>query len=159
MVEQRPSWSKTMARQLPLFAVWLALLWCFPADPSFSVETVEGPDGVVWTAIIPDAFPRFIYTWHMRSDGTYREDGQDAVRGTAIQETLSGRWTIEGDRMILRQQGIPYVFDGVVLGGVYTGMLYLNGRTISRFCAAKSERPPERCSGPGVAMTARINPV
>jgi hypothetical protein len=130
-----------MVRRLPLFAVWLAFLYCFHANPSFSLETAEGPDGVVWTAIIPDAFPRYVYTWRMRSDGTYREDGRDALKGTPIQETLSGRWTMEGARMILRQQGIPYVFDGVVLENVYTGTLYLNGRSNSRFCAAKVRQP------------------
>jgi len=133
----------------------LALLCCFHASPSFSLEAAEGPDGVVWTAIIPDAFPRYVDTWRMRSDGTYREDGRGVVKGTAIQETLSGRWTVEGARMILRQQGQPFVFDGVVLGGIYAGTPYYNGRAASRFCAAKGERPPERCStGPGVAMTA-----
>jgi hypothetical protein len=144
-----------MVRRLPLFAVWLAFLYCFHANPSFSLETAEGPDGVVWTAIIPDAFPRYVYTWRMRSDGTYREDGRDALKGTPIQETLSGRWTMEGARMILRQQGIPYVFDGVVLGNVYTGTLYLNGRSNSRFCAAKGETAPERCDkAPEVATIA-----
>ena len=144
-----------MVRRLPLFAVWLAFLYCFHANPSFSLETAEGPDGVVWIAIIPDAFPRYVYTWRMRSDGTYREDGRDALKGTPIQETLSGRWTMEGARMILRQQGIPYVFDGVVLGNVYTGTLYLNGRSNSRFCAAKGETAPERCDkAPEVATIA-----
>ena len=141
-----------MARRFSLFAVWLAFLWCFPANPSFSLETAEAPDGV-WTAIIPDAFPRYVYTWRMRSDGTYREDGLDVVKGTPIQETLSGSWTVQGARMILRQEGQPFVFDGVVLGGSYSGTLYLNGRNISRFCAARGERAPERCgTGPGVAM-------
>jgi hypothetical protein len=62
---------------------------------------------------------------------------------------------MEGARMILRQQGIPYVFDGVVLGNVYTGTLYLNGRSNSRFCAAKGETAPERCDkAPEVATIA-----
>jgi hypothetical protein len=147
--------SKTKTHRFFLFAVWLALLWCFHANPSFSLETAQAPDGVVWTAIIPDAYPRYVYTWRIRPDGTYREDGRDAAKGTAIQETLSGRWTIDGVRMILRQDGLPFVFDGVVLGDVYSGTLYLNGRTVSRFCAAKSERATERCgAGPGMAMMA-----
>jgi hypothetical protein len=126
----------------------------FPRTSCFALEGAEGPDGVDWTAIIPDAFPRYVYTWRMRSDGTYREDGRDAVKGTAIQETLSGRWTTEGARMILRQQGQTFVFDGVVLGDIYTGTLYFNGRVVSRFCAARGDSPPDRCStGPGMAMT------
>jgi hypothetical protein len=142
-----------MARRFALFAVWLALLCCFQASRSLALEAAEEGDGVVWTAIIPDAFPRYVYTWRMRSDGSYREDGRDVVKGTAIQDTLSGRWTVEGARMILRQQGQPFMFDGVVLGGLYTGTLYLNGRAVSRFCAAKGETPPERCStGPGLAV-------
>jgi hypothetical protein len=48
--------------------------------------------------------------------------------------------------MMLRQQGMPYVFDGVVLGNVYSGTLYLEGRSHSRFCAAKGPKAPERCS-------------
>jgi hypothetical protein len=136
------------------FAVGFALLWCFQAQPSFSLETAEGADGVVWTAIIPDAFPRNVYTWRMKSDGTYREDGRDVLKGAAIQETLSGRWTMEGARMILRQDGQPFAFDGVVIGGIYSGTLYFNGRAVSRFCAAKGEKMPDACSpGAKVAMT------
>jgi hypothetical protein len=135
-----------MPRRFALFAIGFALLWCFHATPCFSLESAEEADGVVWTAIIPDAFPRNFYTWRMRPDGTYREDGRDVLRGTAIQETLSGRWTIEEARMILRQAGQPFAFDGVVIGATYSGTLYFNGRAISRFCAAKGEKPPDACS-------------
>jgi hypothetical protein len=55
--------------------------------------------------------------------------------------------------MILRQRDLSYVFDGVVLGGLYTGTLYFSGRAISRFCAAKGESAPEGCGEkPGVAL-------
>jgi hypothetical protein len=147
-----------MVRRLALFAVWLALLCCFHERPCFALEGAEEPDGVVWTAIIPDAFPRYVYTWRLRSDGTYREDGRDAVKGTAIQETLSGRWTTDGARMILRQQGQTFVFDGVVLGGIYAGTLYFNGRVVSRFCAARGETPPDQCSTGPVATTGSRTP-
>ena len=113
--------------------------------------TQEAP-GTVWTAIIPDAFPDDVFTWHMTPDGRYREDGRDASTGRPIQPTLSGRWSREGARMILRQDDLPYLFDGVVLGNLYGGTLYFAGRAASRFCAAKGEQPPAHCdSGAGVA--------
>lgn len=134
-------------------SVWCVLLWCLDANPSRSQQAAEAPQGVVWTAIIPDAFPRYIYTWHIGADGTYREDGRDAATGAPIQATLSGSWSVDRPRMILRQQGLPYVFDGVVLGGLYSGTLYMNGRAISPFCAAKGEHAPDNCGPkPGVAL-------
>jgi hypothetical protein len=142
-----------MQRRLALFMICCIWLSCALVGPSASRETAEAPDGVTWTAIIPDAFPRYVYTWHISADGTYREDGRDAATGAPIQSTLSGRWSVEGPRMILRQQGLPYVFDGVVLGGLYSGTLYMNGRAISPFCAAKGEHALDNCGPkPGVAM-------
>jgi hypothetical protein len=115
----------------------------------------EANDGLitVWTAIIPDSFPGFTYTWRMKDDGTYREDGRDEARALPIQPTLSGRWSREGARMLLKQDDQPFVFDGVVLGGLYSGTLYFHGRPYSRFCAAKGEAAPKHCdTSPGVAM-------
>ena len=138
----------------PLFAVLCVVALCWRAVPCFAGETSETASITVWTAIIPDAFPGYVYTWRMKSDGTYREDGRDAASGTPIQSTLSGRWNGEGPRLVLRQQDLPYVFDGVVLGSLYTGTLYFNGRPVSRFCAAKGDEAPKRCDAqPGVAMT------
>jgi hypothetical protein len=135
-----------------LFAVLCVVAWCGHAERSLARETSEGASITVWTAIIPDAFPRYVYTWHMKGDGSYREDGRDAASGAPIQSTLSGRWNSEAPRMVLRQQDLPYVFDGVVLGGFYTGTLYFNGRAISRFCASKGDEAPKRCDeGQGVA--------
>ena len=114
--------------------------------------------GAIWTAIIPDAFPNYIYTWHMKGDGSYREDGRDAVKGKPIQPTLSGRWNREGARMVLRQDDQPYVFDGAVLGNLYAGTLYFSGSARSRFCAARGETPPDHCAAaPSVAMNERLN--
>ena len=136
----------------PLFAIWCVLASCWHAQPSLAREASEGASITVWTAIIPDAFPRYVYTWRMKGDGTYREDGRDAATGAPIQSTLSGRWNSEGPRMVLRQQDVPYVFDGVVLGSLYTATLYFNGRPVSRFCAAKADEAPTRCdAGQGVA--------
>jgi hypothetical protein len=135
-----------------LLAVLSVVTWCWHTEPSLAREADEGASITVWTAIIPDAFPRYVYTWRMKGDGTYREDGRDAATGMPIQTTLSGRWNSEGPRMALHQQDLPYVFDGVVLGSLYTGTLYFNGRPVSRFCAAKGDEAPKRCdAGQGVA--------
>jgi hypothetical protein len=74
-------WSEAVRRRFFLIAVWCALL-SLGANPSSSREAAEGLDGV-WTAIIPDAFPRYVYTWHLLADGTYREDGRDAATRAA----------------------------------------------------------------------------
>jgi len=141
----------------PMFAVLCVLAWCWHADPCVSREASEAASITVWTAIIPDAFPGYVYTWRMKGDGTYREDGRDAATGAPIQSTLSGSWNSEGPRMVLRQQDQPFVFDGVVLGSLYTGTLYFNGRSVSRFCAAKGDEAPKRCdAGQGVAMTSAV---
>ena len=144
---------QTMAGRFFLLAMWCALFGCLQLDPVLSRDAGAAADGAVWTAIIPDAFPRYVYTWRMGPDGSYREYGRDGTSGSPIQATLSGRWSLDGARMMLRQEGYPFVFDGVVVGNDYAGTLYLNGRFFSRVCAAKGERPPERCgSEAGVAM-------
>ncbi|WP_407178213.1 hypothetical protein [Bradyrhizobium sp. STM 3562] len=125
------------------------------ATATFSREAIQDQPGTVWTAIIPDAFPDNVFTWHMGPGGSYREDGRDVSSGLSIQPTLSGHWSREGARMTLRQDDLPYVFDGVVLGNLYGGTLYFGGRAVSRFCAAKGEQAPERCDGgAGVAILA-----
>jgi hypothetical protein len=135
-------------RRLCALALLGVMLW--NPSPGHAAEAV-------WTAIIPDAFPNDIFTWHMRDDGLYREDGRDALTGKPIQPTLSGRWSREGPHMELWQDGLPYVFDGVVIGNLYGGTLYFNGATRSRFCAARGETPPERCAAPpSVAMELRV---
>jgi len=126
-----------MMLRLFLFVMFCALL-CSPAQGG---RALEADDGEVWTAIIPDAFPNYIYTWRMKGDGSYREDGRDAAKGMAIQPTLSGRWNRDGARMVLRQDDQPFVFDGVVLGNLYAGTLYFDGNARSRFCAARGEVP------------------
>ncbi|RZN27717.1 hypothetical protein [Bradyrhizobium sp. Leo121] len=139
-----------------LFAAWCALLWCLQVAPGLSRDAGAEADDIVWTAIIPDAFPHYVYTWRMSPDGSYREDGRDAASGRPIQATLSGHWRRDGAHMVLRQEGYPFVFDGLVVGNGYAGTLRLNGRPFSRFCAIKGEKPPERCgSEAGVAMMQR----
>jgi hypothetical protein len=122
-------------------------------DATFARAASDAPAGTVWTVLIPDAFPHYIYTWHLNADGGYFEDGRDAATGKPIQSTLHGRWSSDGAQMILRQDGLPYVFDGVVLGSRYAGTMYFNDRSSSRFCAVRGEQPPERCNPPpGIAM-------
>ena len=103
------------------------------------------PGFELWTVIIPEGFPRFIYTWRVKPDGTYGEDGRDAATGRPIQKTLSGRWTVDGARMVLRQDTLGFVFDGTVVGDRYAGTLYLGTRRVSRFCAARGEATPLDC--------------
>ena len=144
-----------MIRTLSLIAVVGALLSNLPAQACLARETDATASDAVWTAIIPDGFPGFVYTWRMKLDGTYREDGRDAANGTPIQPTLSGRWRREGAHMVLTQTDQPFVFDGLVLGGLYSGTLYFNGRTYSRFCAAKGDQAPTHCdTAQGVAAIA-----
>jgi hypothetical protein len=144
-----------MIGRLSAFALLCALLCGLPAQRGVAVESREAADeaGAIWTAIIPDAFPGYIYTWHMNGDGIYREDGRDSRTSRPIQPTLSGRWSREGPHMVLRQDSLPFVFDGVVLGNLYSGTLYFDGRSRSRFCAIRGEKVPERCdTAPSVAM-------
>jgi hypothetical protein len=143
-------------RWLLSFVMFCALL-CGPAQGLRALEADDGEAGAVWTAIIPDAFPNYVYTWHMRGDGSYREDGRDA-KSKPIQPTLSGRWNREGARMALRQDDQPFVFDGMVLGNLYAGTLYFGGNARSRFCAARGETPPDHCAAvPSVAMNETLN--
>jgi len=142
-----------MIRRLFAPIILCATLWHLPATPTRSLEANDAQPDAILTAIIPDAFPRYVYTWRLKADGTYREDGRDASTGTPIQRTLSGGWSREGTRMILRQEDQPFVFEGAVLGNLYAGTLYFGGRAASRFCAVRGEQPPTRCdSGGGVAI-------
>jgi hypothetical protein len=108
----------------------------------------------VWTVIIPDAFPNFIYSWRFKPDGTYREDGRDARTGKPVQETLSGHWTVDNAHVSLRQKDQPFVFEGILVQDRLSGTLYFNGRNYSRFCAVKGETAPKTCSEEGVASSA-----
>jgi hypothetical protein len=142
-----------MPGRLFAFAIWSAVLAAASTHPSASPASTENADDTLWTVVIPEAFPHDLYTWHLRSDGSYREDGRDALSGNAVQPTLSGRWSAEGVRMVLRQDGLAYVFDGVVEGDTYAGMLYLSDRAISRFCAAKGLKAPDCNAAAKVAMS------
>lgn len=100
----------------------------------------------VWTAVIPQAFAGNVYTWHLKADGGYLEDGRNAASGAAVQSTLSGHWCLTGRHMVLHQDGIDYVFDGDIVGDEYLGVVYLDGKRLSRFCALRGETPPKSCA-------------
>jgi hypothetical protein len=86
----------------------------------------------------------------MKPDGTYAEDGRDAATGKPIQQTLSGRWNVEDKRMILHQDTLGYVFDGIMTGSQYSGLLYLNMKAFSRFSATRDDTPGPPCKSPPV---------
>jgi hypothetical protein len=142
-----------MKQRLLVLALSCGLLLGVVAQRGLAAQGGDGETGAVWTAIIPDTFPNYIYTWHIKDDGTYREDGRDARSNRPIQRPLSGRWSQEESRMLLRQDDLPYVFDGVVLKNLYAGTLYFNGRDYSRFCAMRGDTAPDHCDrAPSVAM-------
>jgi len=140
-----------MNQRLAILAVCCAILRLAQAVPASALQAADAQADAIWTAIIPDAFPDHIYTWRLVADGTYREDGREALTRKPIQPTLAGRWRRDGAQMILRQDDLPYVFDGVVLGDLYSGTMDFGGRFASRFCARRGEQPPSRCNSQGVA--------
>ena len=123
-------------------AVLLIGFWALPVN----AQKAGNPQETVWTAVIPKGFPGNAYTWHLQPGGTYTEDGHDVATGKSVQPTLSGRWRITGRQMVLRQDGIGYVFDGDLIGDEYLGVLYLDGKRFARFCAIKGEAPPPTCT-------------
>jgi hypothetical protein len=145
-----------MVRVLSVVIFFCAVLGGLRLDATFARETSDTQASAVWTVLIPVAFPDYVYTWHLAADGSYAEDGRDAATGRPIQSTLHGHWRRDGAQMILRQDGLPYVFDGVVVGNIYSGTMSFDGRSSSHFCAARGEQPPERCNpGQGVARITR----
>ena len=123
-------WPRTLAA---------AVLTCLLTIPAIAQDAV-------WTAVIPQGFPGNVYTWQLKPGGRYSEDGRNAA-GARIQPTLSGHWRMSGKHMVLRQDGIDYVFDGEIVGDEYLGVVYLDARRFSRFCALRGSAPPKSCAG------------
>lgn len=117
-------------------AALLIATWALPAEAQEAL----------WTAVIPKGFPGNVYTWHLKPDGSYSEDGRDAATGAKVQPTLSGHWRVTGRHMVLKQDGIGYVFDGNLIGNEYLGVAYLDGKRFARFCALKGAAPPRSCT-------------
>jgi hypothetical protein len=140
---------------------WILRIWLALALGIGSAAAVE--DGVVgtWTVLIPDAFPLYTFTWRVAAGGSYDEDGRESATGQPVQRTLHGRWSVQGDRLVLRQTGISYVFDGTLSEARYAGTLYSGDRAVSRFCAAKGEIAPKDCSTDekGKPLTSETGPI
>ena len=98
----------------------------------------------VWTAVIPQGFPGNVYTWRLKPDGSYAEDGRDRRTGAAVQSPLSGHWRMTGRHMVLHQDGIDYVFDGEIMGDEYLGTV-LSGRQalLALLCRTGNEAAPD----------------
>lgn len=100
----------------------------------------------VWTVVIDyPAFADYVYTWRLKRDGSYEEDGASIADGEAIQRTQHGAWTREGSRMVLTQAYDAYRFEGVVRGGQYSGDFYSGPMLLSKFCAWKGRELPASC--------------
>jgi len=136
-----------MTRAFTLLAVLvLALSTIGPAPAAERFRSVEqGAASGVWTGIIPDGYPVNIYTWRLRTDGTYVEDGEHFLTKARVQPTLSGRWTVSGAHMTMTQDTVGFVFEGTLRDDRYYGTLYLKGGKFSRFCALKGTVAPTSC--------------
>lgn len=108
-------------------------------------QTAKEPSAMVWTGIIPDAFPGETYTWQLMPDFTYIETAIDEASGQSIQTPLSGQWDITHGMMYLDQDSLGYAFVGQIDNDMVHGTLYQYGRVLSEFCALKGENPPQDC--------------
>lgn len=104
-----------------------------------------GAKAEVWTAIIHDAFGGISYTWRLKADGTYEEDGVYIDTKASAQATLTGKWTRSRTRMVLTQDSLGFVFDGTVNGEQYYGTLFQYDQKVSTFCAWKGTEIPVGC--------------
>lgn len=136
-----------MTRGLTLLAMLvLAISLIGPATALERFRSAEqGAAAGVWTGIIPDGYPVFVYTWRLKTDGTYVEDGEHFLTKARVQPTLSGRWTVTGTHMTMTQDTVGFVFEGTLRDDRYYGMLYLKGGKYSRFCAIKGTVAPTSC--------------
>ena len=116
-----------------------------PAPPlSDAPEAAKGITGQ-WIVTIPQAFPLHVFDWIIAPDGTYQEDGRNAVNGRRT--LVAGRWTLEGVHAVMRQSNEDFVFDGTVSGGCFIGRLFHNGKNISSFTARKRGATVRNCDG------------
>ena len=129
---------------IPALLGFLTLVTVLPLAPARAQNS--GTEGV-WSVTIPSAFPGQIFTWRVAADGTYNEDARNARSGQRMQNTVSGRWDLQGVHLVFRQDDEGYVFDGTVAGGCYIGRVTLQGRDISAFTARKRGSNAQRCDG------------
>jgi hypothetical protein len=121
-----------------LSLVILALAFATP--PAIGQRSDE-----IWTARIFDTFSQDRYTWRLKPDGSYTEEGHDIQTGVAIQEPISGVWRKSKSRLVLRQDSFGFVFDGTVNGEQYSGTLFQYGQKVSAFCAWRGREIPASC--------------
>lgn len=98
-----------------------------------------------WTVTIPQAFPLHVFNWIVAPDGTYQEDGRNALNGRRT--LVAGNWTLQGVHVVMRQSNEDFVFDGTLAGGCYIGRLFHNGKNISSFTARKRGAAVRNCDG------------
>jgi hypothetical protein len=144
---------RVFVRRISMYLFLAGVLSVAVAPQGRAGSAIAPPEGV-WTVVIPESHPDYVYMWRLKTDDTYEEDGRDADTGTAIQPTLSGTWAADGARLTLRQNDIAFVFEGLIVGERYTGTLSLGGRDVSHFCAAKGTVAPERCDAKDVTASA-----
>lgn len=102
--------------------------------------------GETWTAVIDrGVYSGDFYTWRLKKDGMYEEDGHDIASGASIQQMVTGTWIAKDGRLVLRQDFAGYVFDGVVSGSRYAGTFYQNDTPLAKFCAWKGREVPTGC--------------
>lgn len=98
-----------------------------------------------WTVVIPQAFPLHVFTWQVADDGTYQEDGRNAINTRRTQ--VFGRWTLQGVHVVMTQNTEGFVFDGTVSGGCFIGRMMHDGKNISSFTARKRGSTVRNCDG------------
>lgn len=116
-----------------------------PSSPSENGSAIERGITGQWTVTIPQAFPLHVFNWIVAPDGTYQEDGRNALNGRRT--LVAGRWTQEGVHAVMRQSNEDFVFDGTISGGCFIGRLFHNGKNISSFTARKSGTIVRNCDG------------
>jgi hypothetical protein len=99
----------------------------------------------VWTVAISAPFEGMSFTWRLKPDGTYEEDGVYLDSGDASQVTKTGTWSRSRGRMVLKQDDFGFVFDGAASAETYSGTLFQYGQPVSRFCAWKGTEIPAGC--------------
>jgi hypothetical protein len=118
------------------------------AGSARSDDTCQSPpkqgQETLWTVVIPDGFLGTPMFGGSNLMGPTLKMAATMPRENQFNERCRGRWTIEGARMILRQDTLGFVFDGIIAGDQYSGTLYLGTRPHSRFSATKGDnsRPP-----------------
>jgi hypothetical protein len=135
---------RVVAQRFALMLVLVAVATVAGLSNSRAGAPDASPVGT-WTIVIPEGFPNDVFTWRLKADGTYEEDGRDAKTGQSVQPTYTGRWSVADGRMTLQQNEFEYVFAGPLIGDRYSGMLTLAGREVSYFCAAKGDQAPRTC--------------